>query len=353
MQVSIADPLFQTHLFSLILLAAVLVSLRRKSAGSLGTETTQEIKGFAIIAILLAHIGYYLAADHRFLFPLSVLAGVGVDLFLFMSGFGLTASALARELTTWQFYQRRLKKIYIPLWIILACFFLMDLFLLDKTYGWNYIAHSFFGWFPHANLYNDLNSPLWYLSLIIFYYLMFPLVFSKRRAPLSAVVLYAVPYALTWWTPAALRDIIWTYQVHLMAFPLGIVAAWALQGRKTLPTIKPAYLYYPIMIALMSAIAYFAIYSGVGKGHWRAEGISILTCAFVLAAFLVKKFEVRLFYLFGMFSFEVYLVHWPLLYRYDVFFRFLPASLAVAAYFALFICIGWVLQKAVARIDRE
>ncbi len=354
MLIAIADPVFQTHLFTAFLLLAIVATMRKKTTtGSLGIETTQELKGFAIIAILLAHIGYYLAADHRFLFPLSVLAGVGVDLFLFASGFGLTASALSRELSLWQFYRRRLKKIYVPLWITLTCFFLMDLFLLHATYGWAYITHSFFGWFPHANLYSDINSPLWYISLILFYYLLFPLIFSKRWAYLSALGVYAITYALTWWTPVGLREMLPVYQMHLMAFPLGMFAAWALQGRKSLGAIQNKYLYYVLLTAFLVGAGYFAIYSGVGKDHWIAEGISILTMLLILALFIIKKFEIRLFYLFGLYSFEIYLIHWPILYRYDIFFKYLPASLALIAYVAFFLGTGWLMQRLVAKIDRD
>ncbi|OGG57750.1 hypothetical protein A2765_04945 [Candidatus Kaiserbacteria bacterium RIFCSPHIGHO2_01_FULL_56_24] len=62
----------------------------------------------------------------------------------------------------------------------------------------------------------------------------------------------------------------------------------ALQGRKSVPAIKNTYLYYPVLAALLYTAGYFAIYSGVGKDHWVAEGISILTVAFILGAFLVK-----------------------------------------------------------------
>ena len=141
MQISIADPVLQTYLFIGLLLLAVVATIRgRQVAGSIGVDVTQELKGFAILAIVFSHVGYFLALDHRFLFPLSVFAGVGVDLFLFVSGFGLATSACARGESVVQFYRRRLKNIYVPLWIVLAAFFVADYFILHKTYAWDYVA---------------------------------------------------------------------------------------------------------------------------------------------------------------------------------------------------------------------
>ncbi len=352
MLVSIADPIFQTQVFTVLFLIALAMTIRRRaSAGSFSVETTQELKGFAIVAILFAHVGYYLAADTRFLFPLSVLAGVGVDLFLFMSGFGLTASALARPLSPLNFYRKRLSKLYIPLWITLALFFALDFLILHKTYGLHYMLLSFAGLFSHANLYADINSPLWYFTLILLYYLIFPWILSRKKPYLSAIGLYAASVALTLWNPWWLWSTLSLYEVHFMAFPLGMLAAWYAHGRQKIIEVRSTPMNYALLAFLASATAYFAIYSGVGKNHWIAEMYSVGTAALIVAFFIIKRFEIRFFYLFGLISFEIYLLHWPILYRYDFLFKFLPASLALSLYLGLFAGLGWILQQLIRRLD--
>jgi peptidoglycan/LPS O-acetylase OafA/YrhL len=167
----------------------VITTRKRDEPIGLSPRVSSELKGFAIIAIILAHIGYYLAQDHRFLFPLSVFAGVGVDLFLFLSGYGLAYSMLHKQLTLWQFYLRRVSRIFIPLWIILLTLFVIDKIFLDLSYPLKTILQSFVGFFPKAHLYESLNAPLWYLTFILFYYLLFPLVFWKKIPFLSAFFL--------------------------------------------------------------------------------------------------------------------------------------------------------------------
>jgi hypothetical protein len=55
------DAVWSTWIFGAILVAAALACGRRRAAGELfPREATEELKGFAILAILLAHIGYAL-----------------------------------------------------------------------------------------------------------------------------------------------------------------------------------------------------------------------------------------------------------------------------------------------------
>lgn len=351
MQISVPDFVFQTHLFIALFSLALLISLRRRTAGDIGPKTTQELKGFAIIAILIAHVGYYLSRDTQFLFPYSVLAGVSVDLFLFLSGFGLAVSAFAKELAPTPFYKRRLVKIFIPLWTTLALFFLLDFLILDINYDFFYLVKSFAGIYTSADIFSDINSPLWYITLILFYYLVFPFIFSRTYPYFSAAALYALTFGILWWNPEVLSHMLPLYEVHLLAFPLGIAAAALVRNTKRLPEIRPRVLYYSILATLAFTVAYFAINSGVGKDHWAAEGISILTMFLILAFFVLKHFEVCIFSLFGAVSFEIYLLHWPILYRYDILFKYLPAGIAMLLYLVLFLAIGWGLQKVIQRID--
>ncbi len=78
-----------------------------------------ELKGLGILTVVFAHFAYMKVTNAEFLFPLSIIAGVGVDLFLFMSGFGLTVGMLKRPMKAVDFYK---KKSYKNLYSILDCF---------------------------------------------------------------------------------------------------------------------------------------------------------------------------------------------------------------------------------------
>ncbi len=112
MMVSINNPIQATWIFISIFLLALLISIKSQKAnnadnnkGFFPITLTQELKGLAILAVVFSHIGYFLVYQHEFLFPLTILAGVGVNIFLFLSGLGLTISALKKDLSVWNFYK--------------------------------------------------------------------------------------------------------------------------------------------------------------------------------------------------------------------------------------------------------
>lgn len=359
MLIPIENAVEQTIIFGAILVISIFLSLKRSPKGELfSLFHTQEIKGFAILSIVFAHVGYYLVTDTRFLFPLSILAGVGIDLFLFLSAFGLTTSALNKKISILQFYKRRLFKLFIPLWIILPIFLLLDYFFLHITYSWDYIVQAFAGIFTHANLYEDINSPFWYFTFILFYYLLFPILFQKKRIWLSAILMYLLGYLLVQWEPTFLLNTIPLYKIHLLSFPLGMLVAWGLKSEKILSLLRfrltnkllSSLIHSIILIGLLIFIGYTAIHSGVGKTVFKEQLISLLTMKAIIILFLMKKFESKCLYLFGLYSYELYLFHWPIMYRYDIFYKYLPAWLSLSLYLCLFLCIGWGMQKLVKKI---
>src|SRR3989339_968480 len=153
MPISIINVVLSTQIFIAIFVIALLVSIRRKEkAETFPLTVTQELKGIAIFAVIFSHVGYFLSTDHGFLFPLSILAGVGVNLFFFLSGYGLTQRAHKAKLSIAKFYQKRLLKLFTPFWIVIVILFLLDFFLLHITYSWPYNIRSVFGLFPSADL---------------------------------------------------------------------------------------------------------------------------------------------------------------------------------------------------------
>lgn len=345
------DPVGATYIFTLILAVLLLFSFRTRNPSTLSPDVVQELKGFAIVAIVLSHIGYFLFSDHRFLFPLSSIAGVGVDLFLLVSGFGLAASALKSVRKPLEFYKRRLDKLFVPLWVTLIAFFTADFFILGKAYSLDYIARSFLGFFPSADIYGDLNSPLWYITLILFFYFVFPLLFMQRRPLVSAVLVLGAGYAVHYLALPFLSSVAHLHELHLWAFPVGMVLAKFIQGKEPAKFFPPL-VSWVVLAVLAGVIGYFVVNGNVGAGALLEQGTSIVTALLVTAFFVIKRFELRLLYLFGIFSYEIYLFHWPIMYRYDFLFGSLPPWLAVLLYLALFLGIGWLFQNVQKRLSR-
>jgi len=360
MIISISNPVQATWIFSLIFFATLIISVRpRRLVGLFPPALTTELKGMAILMIVLSHIGYFLVSDHRFLWPLSIMAGVGVNLFLLLSGFGLAASSLQKDLTPWRFYKRRFLKLFTPFWLSLFVFLAADFFILGKSYSLIFIGKAILGIFTSADLYNDINSPLWYFTLILLYYLLFPWVFSKKRPWLAAITLFVAGDLLVRWNPAFLDNVMYLYKVHIVAFPLGVLAAGiaakfpntAILGQ--LSKGWRAIGYYLVMLVLLALFVYANINSGIGQSASKEQWMSMVAVLSISLVFMMKKREFRLFSWFGLYSYEIYLWHWPLLYRYNIFYGLVPAWLATILYLMLFVAIGWGAQKVVGLMFKK
>lgn len=360
MQIPIIEAGFNTLIFGIIFWVLAALSIRKaKDPAFFAPFKTREMKGFAILAIIFSHIGYFLSADKEFLWPMSVLAGVGVNLFLFLSGFGLTISSLKNSFSVLEFYRKRLTRLFIPLWVIITILFIADYFILQRSYEITEILKSFIGFFPVADLSKNLNSPLWYFTIIFFYYLIFPLTFFNRIPYLSPILILSISfYLLKTNLPFDINvDVLKLYKTHYAAFPIGVLFAVLINDENFthLKTwVKKIFLLsnlkYLLIVLFAMAFGYFSINSGVGESKNIEQTISLITMFCIIFLFVIKNFEVRLFSIFGIYSYEIYLIHWPILSRYDYLYKYLPAWLATALYLLLFLVAGFLFQKAVNKV---
>jgi len=363
----------QSNIIVIICLIAVFLLTLRKTQHTdiFPVPTTQELKGLGILTVVFAHFAYMLVTNADFLYPLSIIAGVGVDLFLFMSGYGLSVGMLKKPMPVLEFYKRRLIKIFIPFWIALIIIFAADILFLNIDYSFSYILQSLLGWFPTARGYGDVNSPFWYITWMIMFYALYPIFFSVKRPWLTALILATIATLIGVYNPFDLQDN-WLHRLHTLAFSLGIVCAWLLRKEKDKENKLVTFLTnfrnnskgiarYIVIGLMLVAVVYFSLRSNAG--HWptltallkQGYFVDQIMCLIIMLAFIVifslKKLDNKFLAIFGLYSYEVYLIHWPLMSRYDVFFNILPAWGAVIAWLITFIVVSWLLQKLVTPVS--
>ncbi|MGJ0315154.1 acyltransferase [Aliarcobacter cryaerophilus] len=333
-------------------------------------SVTNELKGLGILTVVFAHFAYMKVTNADFLFPLSIIAGVGVDLFLFMSGFGLTVGMLKRPMKAVDFYKKRVIKIFIPFWIALIIMFIADALFMDKTYSVGYIIKSMLGFFPTADGFGDVNSPFWYITWMIMFYLLYPLVFFKDKPWLSAIILAVIATIIGTFNIFDLGSN-WLHRLHTVAFSMGIILAWLLQvkdGEKNrfIEYIKDFRdnskdMKY-IVIAIMFVIVFYvsqrtgagswpSLTAILGQGFFVEQLMSIVIMLAFTVIFILKKVDSKFLTMYGVYSYEVYLIHWPLMAKYDIFFVYLPAWAAVIAWLVVFILVSMLLQRLVTPVS--
>lgn len=127
------------------------------------------ILGIAILTVIVYHFFCWVYN------PIGALnvGYVGVDIFLFFSGLGLSFSFEKNSLK--DFYKRRFFKVY-PLYFILAC---LSIAITTESYlpVSNVILNSFLK-LTTISYYVDVeNSIDWYLNSLFLFYLLFPLLY--------------------------------------------------------------------------------------------------------------------------------------------------------------------------------
>ncbi len=377
MTINIADPVIQSWWFFGFLAIVTLATTRyRPKFNVFDPNLTNQIKGWAIQAVVFSHIGYFLINQHQFLQPISFFAGVGVNLFLFLSGYGLAISALKKPLSPLRFYQKRLTKLYLPMWIGLIIFLLLDLWLLKLSYPSKTILESFIGYFPTANLFTNINSPLWFFSLILIYYITFPWLFWKRFPWIyPIIIIFGARWLLQQTPPDDFKNLD-LYQTHYLAFPLGTLTAITLMNpyvHKTYSFILNIWnkinrylqLILRVTTILIISISFYhrAIFSNVGTTPALEQQTSFIQMSLLLILFWLIPLRIKLWEWLGKYSYEIFLLHWPILARYDFLYRFVPASIANFTYFWIFLGMSygldWIInqilgsKKVISRIFRQ
>ncbi len=366
MQHEILSPQLQTLILTVLLFVAVLLTLRRKKPEDplFPTSVTQELKGFAILTIVFGHIGYFLDSGDKFLYPLSIASGVGVNSFLLLSGYGLTISTLKKKMSFLNFYRKRLFRLFVPMWIVLGILLALDFLLLGVIYDRKTIFQNLLGFFPVADIYTSVNSVLWYFTFILFYYVIFSFcTISKKLLLISPLIIYYVSIYLLKQELPINRDVLTLYRLHIYAFPAGVFLALVPEYAKLIPkaskilaqSVHFLKTHHVILnLVLLTIAAYIFIHtsfnSGIGEGEKREQLISMISTFSIFAFFILKRFNSKALQYLGLFSYEIYLLHWPLVYRYDFLYKYIPASIATVLYLLILVGIGWCLQKAAEKL---
>ena len=166
-------------------------------------ESIQVIRAVAFILIFLSHV------------ELTSTGGIGVSLFLVLSGFCMTYAYLDRPEKTpspsirnnLKFAWGKIKKLY-PLHVVTLLFVALVIFgglILHRgsvkeiaEQGGYFIANTLLlqSWIPWRDGYFSYNAVSWYLSTIAFSYFLFPVIFKviqskdkKRIVELAGFIL--------------------------------------------------------------------------------------------------------------------------------------------------------------------
>jgi peptidoglycan/LPS O-acetylase OafA/YrhL len=284
-------------------------------------EVINFIKGYSILSIVLFH--YFQGISLSPLFEKAInFGGTGIHTFLFASGFGLFLSQIGKPLSYGEFLKKRFAKIYLPYIIIVTVTALISLFIPLYVNSWNaYFSHLFFYKMFDNELIGSYGYQLWFVSTIIQFYLLFPLiVLLRKKIPGNGFLLMGLCISWAWalvvllLRKEGLRNWNSFFLMYLWEFMLGMYCAEIYIARN--------YAFWKIRKVLLMGvgIAGIAIYSLMAFSLGRAGkvfndlpglfGYGAL-CVFVYSLHI--KLINRFIFFTANISFSIFLIHFLVL----------------------------------------
>lgn len=265
----------------------------------LSKSQTDQLKGMSIILVMAGH----LITLNKLSLPqeLRFLATFSVDVFLLISGYGLTKSFISKGLKG--FFTKRVLNVAIP--------FIIANVLIYTFYGHDiYKLTDFLRTITFNMFYLKLDGTMWFIYFIILWYAFFWIVFSiPCSLKIKALLLMAVSIAIHLYSPRLPYPTLASqFSLHAFSFPIGIAIAAFNKGDNVKNSLLAS------IFATLFALSYYSIFQGFSMQKYVA------CCALygIAASFSVSILnpQSRILDFFGRYSYEAYLVE-GILFRFS------------------------------------
>jgi peptidoglycan/LPS O-acetylase OafA/YrhL len=339
----IAFPSINNLIIYFIILMIAIICGKKSNTYFLDNSQTDQIKGIAIILIVVSHLWFHVS-QYR---ATPMLGDYSVTLFLMLSGFGLTRSLSKRPLLFADFLSRRLKKVLVPYWLITIIILLLDYYLLKRSYSLNNIILTFAGINVNPIL-RQLDYARWFITLLLIYYVAF--FFANRFLKnLQAIyLLFCLGITLLLLKHYGIFQIGKYNQI--IAFPIGCVMSYLYEDLSHLfnnsHRIKLFILSISLIIMATRIILfligdkYTYIYSITELFVYNVNGLLFCFLMILSISWIgVNNYTSRFLILCGTISYEIYLIHGPLLIKYNPLFNLIPVSLIAVSFLIYLFCI--------------
>jgi peptidoglycan/LPS O-acetylase OafA/YrhL len=316
------------------IVATVVATLKRPTDLPL-----DELKGLGLILVLWYHTCGVL---HR---PDWSHAQIGVDIFLLISGFAVTASARRRSLG--DFFRRRFLRIFPAYWFAIALFVGLDWWCKGVAHSWHSVllhALGLHAFGPEFDFW-DINMSFWFLALLVPMYGCV-LFFRDYRGSIATIVAWGL-------TLGGVSSLIYDQigfhghvehlTVRIPSFFVGIAAAsWsAASTDQRRPNL------------FLGAALLFVLWLDFARGyyfHYPLLGILVVLAYLGLHGLFAR---LRLAWLLageGVFSYEIFLLHQPFIIEYALILeqKFFPVATRACQTPGWGVAIGFGLTAIIA-----
>lgn len=272
------------------------------------------LRGYSILTIVLFHILQRFELPHVLSLAIN-FGGAGIYVFMLCSGYGLYLSQRRTQLSYGEFLRKRFLKIYIPYALIIL---ISSLFPFVNDGGNRLTAvlsHLLLFKMFNETYVNTFGEHFWFISMIIQFYLIFPLVFYLIERYRWKAVIGAFAVSLLWplvvWSIGIAEHRVWnSFVLHFIwAFALGMMMAKAVFEQQLTVRIPP--IGYLLAIAVIG-IALTGI-TGIAGGIFKLYNDIPSAAGYLSFALLIYRLGItpinNVLIETNRFSYELYLVH--------------------------------------------
>ncbi len=319
------------------------------------------LRGYAILTIMIFHYLQFLNLPY----PLDEIiwfGGTGIHLFIVLSGFGLYYSFQNKPIRYFTFLKKRLSKIYVPYIFIVLISALISLFIpIYENSLYALGGHVFLYKMFDEAIIGSYGYPLWFISMIIQFYIIFHLiVWLKSRLGNFIFLTFSMIVSACWIAAVILLDKgaerVWNsfFLQYFWEFALGMVVAERVANNRTLFLISLNQITL-LTLALVGCAVYAVL--AVTGGNWGKlvnDPFALIGYASV-AIFLFNLHIKRInqFFLFiGENSLSIFLVHTLVLLTLAAVLKSVNPILIVAIALIIVVPIAVVYQKLINRFFR-
>lgn len=304
----------------------------------LSKTNTDQLKGVAILLVILGHMGI-----------ISYAGAYGVGIFLVLSGFGLTQSYLKSG--TENFIRKRINKIIIPYMIITLIWFAIEKLRFGTSYSVKHTIKTLIG----LNAQSPLDASMWYVTFLIYWYIAFYLIFSLPQSNFIKVIsIFVTSYLI--YKHAFLFTSATGASLYVIEFPIGVLIGILYDKFKGY---KPKhYKMILFIVSIISGLLFKHYFKYILEGDY-SKAIFFCTVFIItfigLISYYYKNFSIKIFLnickRIGQVSYEMYLLEYVFLTKYFKIFKFINNDFLRCTFFIItMITLGTLMKVLVNHI---
>lgn len=346
----------------IVMIALTLTSIKKLKGISsnvkfLDRVQTNQSKGIAILAVIIGHFAWSAINDKNQLSIFTHWGYISVGIFLTLSAYGLYKSYEKRGLE--KFWIKRVGKVLIPYAIITVIWLIMDWKLLRINHGIVSSLMMVLGINLNPGWRKSVDFNMWYITYLLVWYLIFYIVYKFKLSKVySQIIFYFLAFVIMFLTARNITIINWG--ISALNFPVGItIAIYYERIISYFQKVK-----YKIYILIASQCVFILLYFISKLIKININDITLqylfnsLSAVFLAISVFLLFFMLSYWKIFskfleftGIISFELYLLHGPLMYRYDFILWRGPIEITFLIYLIVLYALSIVYKKATEKIS--